>query len=251
MEYPNKLQKVIRLETVSSTNQYLAKLLREEDVPNGTALIVDYQTEGRGQAGNSWFASKGKNLLFSIAIYPQNIQAEEQFLILQIISLAIKSTLDQCIDSVRIKWPNDIYVGDKKIGGILIENNIQGKSIESSIIGIGLNINQEIFPFELPNPISMKQITGVEHNLTSIFDTFEHEFFTLYRALERGEKSAIRDEYMFDLYRATDFYWFEDVSGKFQAKITNVLPSGQLVLEILDAKEERIYGFREIVFLNE
>lgn len=251
MEQLSELREIIRLEEVDSTNQYLKKLLREKYLEEGLAVVADYQTKGRGQMGNAWFSAKGKNLLFSVVIYPKNVEIKEQFLLSQIASLAIKSTLDQFINHVRIKWPNDIYVKDKKIGGMLIENNIRATRIQATIVGIGLNINQEMFPFELPNPISMKQITGVDHDLEHIFDAFQHEFFALYRTLEHGEKSAIQDEYMLDLYRAKEYYLFEDADGMFRAKIKTVLPSGQLVLETFDAKEERIYGFKEVRFINE
>ncbi len=126
---------------------------------------------------------------------------------------------------------------------------MQGKIIENSIIGIGLNLNQQVFPPELPNPVSLRQITTTEQDKDYILDLLMKEFFLLYRGLQRGEKQVIEDEYMLDLYRVNGYYWFEDANGKFQAKIDNVLPSGHLVLKTLETNEERMYAFKEIAFI--
>ncbi|MDO5665646.1 MAG: biotin--[acetyl-CoA-carboxylase] ligase [Bacteroidia bacterium] len=251
MEQLSSDRQIIRLEETTSTNSYLKELLREQNLEEGSVVVADFQTAGRGQMGNSWYSGKGENMLFSLLIYPTEVPANEQFVISRIVSLAIKNTLDQFADDIRIKWPNDIYWKDKKIAGILIENSLQGKIIENSIIGIGLNLNQQIFPMELPNPVSLRQITATEHDKDYILDLLIKEFFLLYRSLQRGEKQVIEDEYMLDLYRVNGYYWYEDVNGRFQAKIDNVLPSGHLVLETLDTKEERMYAFKEITFINE
>ena len=251
MEQLSSDRQIIQLEKTESTNSYLKELLKSEQLAEGSVVVADFQTAGRGQVGNSWFSSKGENLLFSLLIYPTEIPANEQFIISRIVSLAIKNTLDQFADDIRIKWPNDIYWKDKKIAGILIENNLQGKVIENSIIGIGLNLNQQIFPIELPNPVSLRQITATEYDKNYMLDLLLKEFFLLYRSLQRGEKQIIEDEYMMDLYRANGYYWYEDENGRFQAKIDNVLSSGHLVLRTLDTNEERVYAFKEVTFVNE
>lgn len=250
MEQFSNDRQIIRLEETTSTNSYLKILLREQYLEEGFVVVADFQTAGRGQVGNSWYSGKGENLLFSLLIYPTEIPANEQFIISRIVSLAIKNTLDQFADDIRIKWPNDIYWKDKKIAGILIENSLQGKVIENSIIGIGLNLNQQIFPMELPNPVSLRQITATEHDKDYILDLLTKEFFLLYRSLQQGEKQVIEDEYMLDLYRVNGYYWYEDANGRFQAKIDNVLSSGHLVLETLDTKEERVYAFKEVAFID-
>lgn len=250
MEQLSKNRKTVRLEETESTNSYLKSLLQTEQLEEGSVVISDFQTAGRGQAGNSWYSAKGENLLFSLLIYPTEIAANEQFIISRIISLAIKNTLDRFADDIRIKWPNDIYWKDKKIAGILIENSLQGKVIENSVIGVGLNLNQQIFPIELPNPVSLRQITANEYDKEYVLDLLLNEFFQLYGSLKRREKQVIEDEYMLDLYRVNDYYWFEDTNGKFQAKIDNVLPSGHLVLRTLQSNEERKYAFKEVVFLD-
>lgn len=249
MDQLSEDRKIVRLEETESTNSYLKGLLKTERLEEGSVVVADFQTAGRGQMGNSWYSTKGDNLLFSLLIYPIEIPANEQFIISRIISLAIKNTLDQFTDDIRIKWPNDIYWKDRKIAGILIENSLQGKIIENSIIGIGLNLNQQVFPPELPNPVSLRQITTTEQDKDYILDLLMKEFFLLYRGLQRGEKQVIEDEYMLDLYRVNGYYWFEDANGKFQAKIDNVLPSGHLVLKTLETNEERMYAFKEIAFI--
>ncbi|NLY25156.1 MAG: biotin--[acetyl-CoA-carboxylase] ligase [Bacteroidales bacterium] len=250
MEQLSDERKIIRVDEVESTNLYLRQLVREEHPEEGSVVIADYQTGGRGQMGNSWFSAKGENLLFSLLIYPRGVQANEQFIISRIASLAVKNTLDQFTDDIRIKWPNDIYWKDKKIAGMLIENDIQGKEIENAVIGIGINLNQQVFPIGLPNPVSLRQITGVEHQRDHILDLFMREFFLLYREFQNEGTTTIIDEYMLDLYRVNDYYWFEDTNGRFRAIIEDVLPSGHLVLRTLENDEERRYAFKEVAFVD-
>jgi len=250
MELLSNERKIVRLDEVESTNLYLRQLVREEQPEEGSVVITDYQTGGRGLMGNSWFSTKGENLLFSLLIYPQGVKANEQFIISRIASLAVKNTLDQFTDDIRIKWPNDIYWKDKKIAGMLIENDIQGKEIENAVIGIGINLNQQIFPLSLPNPVSLRQITGIEHNRDHILEIFMREFFLLYRDFQNDGAVTIEDEYMLDLYRVNDYYWFEDNNGRFRAIIEDVLPSGHLVLRTLEREEERRYAFKEVAFVD-
>jgi len=250
MDLLSKDRRIIRVDEVESTNFYLKKTVREQHPEEGSLVIAEYQSGGRGQMGTSWFSSKGENLLFSLLIYPKGVAANEQFIISRIASLAVKNTLDHFTNDIRIKWPNDIYWKDQKIAGILIENDIQGKHIENSVIGIGINVNQQIFPPELPNPVSLRQITGSELDREYILDLFMREFFQLYREFQHGETEVIEDEYMLDLYRVNDYYWFEDGEGKFQAVIEDVLPSGHLILRTLESDEVRKYTFKEVSFVN-
>ena len=250
MEKLSNERRIIRLEETDSTNRYLKQLVREERPEEGSLVIADYQTEGRGQMGNSWYSGRGDNLLFSLLIYPRQLPANESFILSRVTSLALKNLLDSFTDDIRIKWPNDIYWKDKKIAGILIENDIQGKEIDNTVIGIGLNVNQQIFPVDLANPVSLRQITGIQHNREHLLELFMREFFLLYRDLQEGLKMDIEDEYMLDLYRVNDYYWFEDSKGRFKAKIETVLSSGHLVLRTLDSDEKRRYAFKEVSFMN-
>lgn len=250
MDLLSKDRLIIRVDEVESTNLYLKETVREQHPEEGSLVIAEYQTGGRGQVGTSWFSPKGENLLFSLLIYPKDVAANEQFIISRIASLAVKNTLDHFANDIRIKWPNDIYWKDQKIAGILIENDIQGRHIENSVIGIGINVNQQFFPPELPNPVSLRQITGSEQDREYILDLFMREFFLLYREFQRGETEVIEDEYMLDLYRVNDYYWFEDGEGRFQAMIEDVLPSGHLILRTLESDEMRKYAFKEVAFVN-
>ena len=239
---------IIRFDEIDSTNSYLKQLTREQLVAEGTVVIAEFQSGGRGQQGNSWFSTKGDNLLFSLLIRPQHLLASEMFIISCITSLAIQKTFSEFVDNICIKWPNDVYWNDKKIAGILIENNLQEGFVKSSVVGIGLNINEQLFPSDLPNPISLCQITNEKHDKTQILNIFLREFTTLYQQFENGETAEIKKEYMRNLYRADDYYWFEDENGKVEAKIVDILPSGHLVLKTR-AEEERKYAFKEVSFL--
>ncbi len=250
MEQLSKDRRIVRLEEAESTNLYLKQLVREEYLEEGSMVVADFQTVGRGQMGSTWFSSKGENLLFSLLIYPKDVLAKEQFIISRIASLAVKNTLDQFTDDIRIKWPNDIYWKEQKIAGILIENDIEGRCIGNSVIGVGININEQSFPSGLLNPVSLLQITGSVHDRDYILNIFQREFFLLYRDFQQGEVKAIEDEYMLDLYRVNGYYWYEDKNGRFMAEIDDVLPSGHLVLRIMDTNEERKYAFKEVAFVE-
>ena len=256
--------KIIRLDEIDSTNNYLKQLARDtsvlvtersrstlsnREVAEGTVVIAEFQSGGRGQQGNSWFSSKGKNLLFSLLVRPKKLPASEMFILSCITSLAIEKTLAQYAGNFTIKWPNDIYWNDKKIGGILIENTLQEGYVQRSVIGIGLNINERSFPPTLPNPVSLCQIAQTRLEKKQILDEFLREFSALYQQFDSGITANIRDEYMQKLYRAHDYHWFADLNGTFEAIITNVLPSGHLVLNT-KANEERKYAFKEVRFVN-
>jgi BirA family biotin operon repressor/biotin-[acetyl-CoA-carboxylase] ligase len=240
---------IIKFDELDSTNNYLKQLAREQSLAERTVVIAEFQSGGRGQQGNSWFSTKGDNLLFSLLVRPKNLLASEMFIISCITSLAIEKTLSPFAGNIRIKWPNDIYWNDKKIAGILIENNLQEGFVQRSVIGVGLNVNEQSFPDYLPNPVSLCQITKTKHDKTQILDTFLCEFDALYQQFERGASLEIKKEYMQNLYRANDYYWFEDDNGKFSAKIADILPSGHLVLKTKEGEEKK-YAFKEVRFVE-
>ncbi|MBF6597785.1 MAG: biotin--[acetyl-CoA-carboxylase] ligase [Fermentimonas sp.] len=250
MEHLSKNRLIIKLKEVDSTNSYLKNLVHDQNPEEGSMVIAEFQSDGRGQMGNGWDSEAGNNLLLSLLIYPANLLANEQFIISRIASLAVKNCLDQFVDDIRIKWPNDIYWKDKKIAGMLIENDVQGKYIQNSVIGIGININQQSFPAELPNPISLWQITGIDNDIDNISDIFVREFFLLYREFQNGMTTQIEDEYMLDLYRINDYYWFKDEGGSFRARIKEVMPSGHLVLKTMEDGDLRQYAFKEVSFID-
>ena len=248
MEGSIKDRQIIKLDETSSTNTEMKLLLKKKLLPEGSAVLADFQIRGRGQAGNSWYSGRGKNLLVSFLLYPHNVKARDQFIISRIVSLAIKRVLDKYLRHVTIKWPNDIYWNNKKIAGILIENSLSGQHIDYTIIGIGLNVNESEFPKQLPNPVSIKQIIGAELDRDLLFTDLSNELFKLYHSLRRGEGPLIEQEYMKHLYRSEGKHWFTDKDGQFKAVIKTVLPSGHLALTTFPEKEERVYAFKEVAF---
>jgi len=171
-----KRHDIIWLETVDSTNEEAKRHISTLD--NLSVLSVSYQTQGKGQRSNRWLSEPGCNLLISIVMKPSEIwgkgclEAKDQFTVSRITAESVVELLG-CHDiEARIKLPNDIYVGDNKICGILIENGIKGNLLEYSIIGIGLNVNQTTFDAALPNPVSMSSITGRTYDLSCLLDRF-------------------------------------------------------------------------------
>ena len=142
---------------IDSTNSALCNMLQEQKLPDGFTLYTYHQTQGRGQRGNQWESEPNKNLLLSTLIKPKELPIEHNFLLSEVVALAVKKTLDQHCCDISIKWPNDIYWKDKKIAGILIENTWMGRFVNTCIAGIGININQTNFLSDAPNPISLKQ----------------------------------------------------------------------------------------------
>lgn len=240
-----QVPEVIRLAETVSTNNYLRGLLKERPLPEGSLVVTDFQTAGRGQAGNSWESEAGKNLTFSIVIYPEIIAANEQFLISQITALSVKETLSEYTEHIRVKWPNDIYWNDRKLCGMLIENDLAGHTIHCSICGIGMNINQKEFFSDAPNPVSLTQITKQEYDLNEVLTRFRHHFYRLYLELLQGKTESIRRQYRNLLYRGEGFHCYKDENGTFEAEIKDIAPTGHLILRLRDG-ETRRYAFKEV-----
>jgi len=216
---------------------------------HGDVIWADYQTRGRGQRGNRWESAHGANLTFSIVLKPQDFPVENQFYISKIISLALVRALSGFGLQPTVKWPNDIYVGDKKMAGILIENDLLGYHIAKSIIGVGVNINQEIFDPELPNPTSFILSTGQPIDSADILKSILHHFALLYRVVLDEEYDAIDSAYMDSLYRKDGQYRFQEPEGApFLAAISGVMPTGELVLR-REGGQCKSYLFKEVEFV--
>lgn len=242
------IPQIIHAPEVISTNSALRELMDTEGLPEGSVLWTDYQTGGRGQMGNSWESEARKNLTFSLVLYPNVISAREQFLISQITALSVKKTLDSYVDDIRIKWPNDIYWRDKKICGMLIENDLSGSTIYCSIIGIGININQEVFHSKAPNPVSLIQIAGKKHHREEVLDKFLSNFYAYYLLLLQEKTDEIRAAYRASLYRGDDYHLFHDAGGDFEAMIADIEPTGHLLLRLRN-DEVRRYAFKEVSYV--
>lgn len=233
------------IKQTNSTNEQLWKMIREGDLPEGFVLYTDFQTAGKGQIGNFWESEAGKNLLFSMCLFPKQIPIEHQFLISQLVSLAIKNVLGKYTDSISIKWPNDIYWNDKKLGGILIENSLQGKSFKAVVIGVGLNVNQKEFRSDAPNPVSLIQITGKSIERKKIMRDIQENVVNLYHNLDA---SQIRKKYAAALFRRNGFYLYRADNELFEAEICSVKSDGQLELQTLSGERKGFY-FKEVQFV--
>ena len=242
---------------MDSTSTFIREMIADERtggvvsaqaLPGMTLVVAEDQTKGRGQVGNSWETEKGKNIIFSLLCHPDFVRASKQFLLSQCMALAIRNALAEHVDGVKVKWPNDIYVADKKISGTLIECDLMGKSIANCIIGTGVNINQEVFVSDAPNPTSLKLLTGKEHDKEEILTDIIQRFSELYDRLAKGEEEAIRSEYMQCLYRSNGMYEYEDVRGRFKAEIAGVEPTGHLLLKFENGNVVR-YEFKEVKFV--
>lgn len=229
-----------------STNSVLTAIAAGSS--HGTVVSATEQTAGRGQRGNSWESSPGKNLTLSMLLRPRHIDARSQFFLSEIVSLSIVETLRHYIPNhdIAIKWPNDIYVGDKKICGILIENSLMGMGIDHSIAGIGLNVNQTRFISDAPNPVSLSHITGNEIPLGEIreklCDTIL-DMMDIYDDISRFEE--LHRTYCNNLWRRDGFYPYTTGGETFNARITGVSPTGMLTLTDT-AGSSRTFAFKEV-----
>lgn len=239
---------LIHITEIDSTNNYLKQLVYNQNVEEGTVVYCDFQTAGKGQRGNSWESEYGKNLTFSMVLYPNEIKAKEQFIISQLVSLSIAECLSKHTDNITIKWPNDIYWNNKKICGILIENALESDFIKSSVIGIGININQEKFVSNAPNPISLKNITGEEYVLTNLLTGIQDSILHLYSQIKEGKKEFICQRYKELLFRREGYHLYNDGTSDFEAKIVSVESDGILTLETQEGIRRK-FTFKEVKFI--
>jgi len=233
---------------LESTNTYTSECLKVSELQEGTVIYADFQTAGKGHQGNRWESENGKNLIFSIILYPSSVRPEDQFLISMAISLGISDFLQGIIPEVKIKWPNDIYVKDDKIAGILIENTLIGDTIESSVAGIGLNINQEKFSSGIPNPVSIKLITGKESDIRACLKQLLNSLDSRYKQLLYGDRQLIRDEYISLLYRAGEWHEYSAEGKVFRGMIKGISATGNLEIERKD-RSVNSYSFKEVEYL--
>jgi len=243
-----KEPQIIYLSETESTNQSLRLLSDAGSLPNKSIFWTDFQTRGRGQAGNSWESESGMNLLCSILFYPDFIETNRSFSILELASLSVKYTLDKYVSGISIKWPNDIYWKNKKISGILIENDLSGNVVSRSIIGIGINLNQSEFKSEPPNPVSLRLITGQTYNRREILGQLQTEFNRIEQEFTDNGVDRLHQRYCAALYRRDGFYPYQDAEGCFEARIHAIETSGRLVLERKDGRLS-CYAFKEVTYL--
>lgn len=236
---------IIELDETASTNTYLRGMT---DAPHGTVIAARRQSAGRGQRGNTWESEPDANLTFSILVRPAGIPPVKQMAISRAVSLSIVRWLDRYLPDgmeASIKWPNDIYVGDRKICGILIEHVLTAGRIERTVIGTGININQKAFYSDAPNPVSLTQLTGLTYPLDSMLREVTADIISLVEAEDRACGDLTATDYMSRLWRRDGYHPYRDAAGDFTARIADVAPDGTLTLLRPDNTLSR-YAFKEV-----
>lgn len=235
--------------SIASTQEALRSpdaLSREETY---VCAVADFQTAGRGQRGNSWSSDAGQNLTYSFAFRPEGVEASRQFLISEAVALAILALVEQSVGqgsgSVSVKWPNDIYVGHSKIAGILIEHDLLGSVISRTIAGIGLNVNQTVFPPFMPPATSLRQLSRRSFALPALLS----QLMELIHGQLQRDGALLHQDYLARLYRRTGLHPYRDACGVFFAEIDTVLPSGELSLLRQDGPRS-LYRFKEVTFVH-
>ena len=241
---------IIRLATVDSTNRYMRENASELWSKHGESGLVvvtaEHQTAGRGQRGNTWSSNAGENLLFSILARPgESLKVTEQFLLSQAVALSLHEAMLHFGIDTRLKWPNDIYIGKRKLAGILLELDYAGAFVEQAIIGIGINVNQQAFPPMERVPVSMKMLQGHEFILDDVLATILDSFERYYHELESGSKEFIAERYTRLLLGVNEQRNFVDKDGCFEGTITGVESDGQLIIHRIDGGISR-YTFKEV-----
>lgn len=236
------------LQEVDSTNNYAMTCINENDVISGQAWLALHQTSGKGQRGKQWQSKPGENIMMSIAFRPSGLLIADQFILSSSIALGSYDFVKNYAGSAtRIKWSNDIYINDRKAGGILIENVIRGNKWMFAVAGIGINLNQESFSPDLPNPVSLCQITGRKHDLLKMAEELYSCIMDRLFLMRPKDYEQLLKEYNLRLYRRGEKQQFVSKREKFEATIKRVEKDGKLVLE-KDGKLTSV-NFGEVSFI--
>jgi BirA family transcriptional regulator, biotin operon repressor / biotin---[acetyl-CoA-carboxylase] ligase len=240
----------VTLKQVDSTNSFLKEALsKSTPLPEGTVIMADSQYSGRGQTHNTWHSEPGKNLTLSILLNPRFLDVQRQFDLNIAVSLAINDVLTRYFGyAALIKWPNDSYIADEKIGGMLIENIIQGSQIKHSIIGIGLNINQCEFPPILRKVTSFSKILHADYDLTLIKNEICGSVEAKYLQLKAGKIASMKQEYLKKLYLLNQWANFKNNGQIFAGKIVDVTSQGFLQMETEAGLQE--FALQQIQFIT-
>lgn len=233
---------------LNSTNLYAAQMVLKHPEKEPFWIRTDDQFAGKGQGRNAWNSEPGMNLTGTLVVFPFQFEASAQFALSKTFALAAASFLELFINGIRIKWPNDLYAGNKKIGGILIETAILGKFVDHAILGAGININQVIFPDNIPNPISISLLTGLKYGLDEMENLFLQCFLNQYRLIESGNFEVINNQYLRKLYRFGELARFKASDNIFTAKIIGVNNYGHLILQT-ETGTAQTYAYQEVEYL--
>ena len=236
---------IYRFDTLPSTND-------EATAPQyveGDIILAQCQTAGRGQRGHTWESREGENLTFSLLLEPLFLSPSEQFLISECVALGVCDALMHYGIEAQIKWTNDIYIGDRKLAGILIEHKLQGSALARTVAGIGLNVNQKAFSDDLPNPISMAQATGREFDREEVLQTVATSLMARYEQLREGGVKELQADYHQRLYRLGQEHCYAlPDGGRFRGIIRGVEPTGALRIEN-ERGELLSFLFKEVEFV--
>jgi BirA family transcriptional regulator, biotin operon repressor / biotin---[acetyl-CoA-carboxylase] ligase len=240
-------KKLIFMPECHSTNSLALELCQQSQVPEGTLVITDRQTAGRGQRGNTWESQPGMNLTCSVILKPTFLAIKDQFLLSIATSLAIRDYLAAtCSDPVSIKWPNDILVKQFKISGTLIENQLMGEQFSYAVIGIGLNVNQRMFT--IPMATSLSLIAGKDFDLQDVLLGLLSHLESRYLQLRQGRAQHLKEDYLKYLYRFNEHHTFQSGDDQFGGKILGIDDQGRLRVLIHD--QEKDFGVKEISFVD-
>jgi BirA family biotin operon repressor/biotin-[acetyl-CoA-carboxylase] ligase len=238
---------IIELDTVDSTNNYAKEMSKTMKNTDGVVVFSEEQTTGRGIYNNTWFSEAGKNLTFTIIHIPDNLSAEKQFYLSKATSLGICDFLETHVQPVFIKWPNDIYIKDKKIAGILIENTLSGDRIKHSFIGIGLNINQISFPNNIPNPTSLQKITKKQYDIPKMLRYLLCSIEIRLTELYTEAYEYLDEQYRDKLYLLKSRHRFHVGKDRIEGMIIDVETNGRLIIK--DATGNNYtFGYKEVEY---
>ena len=239
---------IVRLEAVDSTNNYANRYIGESGAAEGTVFLAYDQTAGRGQRTNTWESAPGENLTFSIVLAPVFLPIMDQFLLSKVVALGIYMAINEYVRGLKIKWPNDIYAGNKKLGGILIENSIMNGLIKNSIVGIGFNVNQDIFKSDAPNPVSLKMLTKEHFDCEIVLNEILSGIDHYYKLLRQGDSDTINREFESVLFRFNQWCRYKSEDEIFEGAIRGVNEIGQLIIQKTNG-EINEFHFKEVEFL--
>lgn len=227
--------RIIKLDAIDSTNTFLKEISSADVIEDFTVVVAKTQTNGKGQMGNVWSAASGENLTFSVFKDVSFLNFEKNFYLSLITALALRQTLQQFnVPKLTVKWPNDILSADKKLAGILIENVIKNNKLVSSVIGIGLNVNQTVFK-NLPRASSMKLLVGTHFNLDEVLETFLKQLKIYFEKLKNEETDALMQAYNDNLFRKNKPSTFKNIEGStFSGFIQGISNNGNLLVLLED-----------------
>ncbi|XRE44221.1 Biotin--protein ligase [Tenacibaculum discolor] len=241
--------KIIKLNAIDSTNTFLKNMVSKVVADDFTVVVAKTQTKGRGQMNSEWVVEEGKNLTFSVFSRFTDLDVEKHKYLNFSVSLSVFEVLKELgLPNLAIKWPNDILSGNKKLGGILIENTLKGSKIVSSVIGIGINVNQDSFSKSLPNASSVKNILGKEFDLDILLGSILKKLEGYFRLLEKKEYELLEEAYLKFLYKKNVPTMFKNSQNiLFMGKIIGVSKSGSLQIE-LENETIQEFGLKEVSF---